>query len=334
MYSGARVEYIKKIPSPAVLLPALKKVRPTIMLSVPMVIEKIYKNSIIPTINKSAFLKWMEKNAYWLLCKIIGMKLKSTFGGRLKFFGVGGAKLDIDVERFLLKAGFPYAIGYGLTETSPLICQCVGKMRNPGSTGQPARGVEVKLLDPDPETGEGELVTKSPCVMMGYYKDPDRTRKVFTEDGWFRTNDRASVDKKGRYYIKGRVDNMIIGSSGENIYPEEIEKVINDIDNVNESVVMENNGKLVAIVHINEDFVNWDHEGEAAVLAKLESMKETILKKVNKSVSKASQISKVEVVKEPFEKTATQKIRRFKYKHIAEGKSSESKTKPGENNEK
>ena len=314
IFCGACVYYIQKPPTPTVLLSAMKTVKPTIMLSVPLIIEKIYKNSVIPTIKRSRVLTWMQSHTPTLLCRLIGMKLKATFGGRIKFFGIGGSKLDITVEEFLKRAKFPYAIGYGLTETAPLICNAGVKITKPGSTGVSAYGVTVKLINVNEETGEGEIVCKGNNVMMGYYKDPERTRAVFTDDGWFKTNDLAAVDDKGRYYIKGRLSNMILGPSGENIYPEEIEKVINDIDEVNESIVLERDGRLVALIQFNDNIINWDQEGEDQFFEKLEARKKAILNYVNKQVNKFSKINDIEVMKEPFEKTATQKIRRFKYK--------------------
>ena len=314
IFCGACVYYIQKPPTPTVLLSAMKTVRPTVMLSVPLIIEKIYRNSVIPTIRRSRVLTWMRAHTPALLYRLIGMKLKGTFGGRLKFFGIGGSKLDTKVEEFLKKARFPYAIGYGLTETAPLICNAGVKYTKPGSTGVAAYGVTVKLIDVNPDTGEGEIVCKGNNVMLGYYKDPARTRSVFTDDGWFRTNDLATVDEKGRYYIKGRLNNMILGPSGENIYPEEIENVINNMDEVNESIVVERDGRLVALVQFNDNIINWNQEGEDQFFEKLEARKKAIMSYVNKHVNKFSKINDVEVMKEPFEKTATQKIRRFKYK--------------------
>ena len=317
MYCGASVYYLQKPPVPSILMKALKIVKPTTMLTVPMIIEKVYKNSVLPTIKKSRTLSWMNENMNWIMCKIIGMKLKATFGGHVTFYGIGGAKLDPEVEAVLLKAGFPYAIGYGLTETSPLLGYAMHGWRAVGSLGYPVYNVQLKLHDVNPETGEGEIVAKGPNVMLGYYKDPQRTKSVFTEDGWFRTSDIAVQDKKGRFYIKGRNSNMILGPSGENIYPEEIENVINNVEGVNESIVVERNGKLVALVQPQDNFIQWDKESEDKLYEKLDAWKAKLLKAVNKNVSKASQVSSVEVMKEPFEKTATQKIRRFKYKTSA-----------------
>ena len=317
MYCGASVYYLQKPPVPSLLMKALKVVKPTTMLTVPMIIEKVYKGSVLPTIKKSRTLTWMNEHMNGLMCRIIGMKLKATFGGHMTFYGIGGAKLDPEVEAFLLKAKFPYAIGYGLTETSPLLGYSMHGWRAVGSFGYPVYNVQLKLHDINPETGEGEIVAKGPNVMLGYYKDPKRTKSVFTEDGWFRTSDIAVQDKKGRYYIKGRNNNMILGPSGENIYPEEIENVINNIEGVSESIVVERDGRLVALVQPVENFIEWDKESEDKMYEMLDAWKDKLLKFTNKNVSKASQVTSVEVMKEPFEKTATQKIRRFKYKESA-----------------
>ena len=317
MYCGATVYYLQKPPVPSLLMKALKVVKPTTMLTVPLIIEKVYKGSVLPTIKKSRTLTWMNEHMNGLMCRIIGMKLKATFGGHISFYGIGGAKLDPEVESFLLKAKFPYAISYGLTETSPLLGYAMHGWRTVGSFGYPVYNVQLKLHNINPETGEGEVVAKGPNVMLGYYKDPQRTKSVFTEDGWFRTSDIAVMDKKGRYYIKGRNSNMILGPSGENIYPEEIENVINNVEGVSESIVVERDGRLVALVQPAENFISWDKESEDKLYEKLDKWKATLLKTVNRNVSKTSQVSSVEVMKEPFEKTATQKIRRFKYKDEA-----------------
>lgn len=327
MYCGATVYYLPKPPVASLLMKALKMVKPTTMLTVPLIIEKVYKGSVLPTIQKSRTLTWMNEHMNGLMCRIIGMKLKATFGGHISFYGIGGAKLDPEVERFLLKANFPYAIGYGLTETSPLLGYSMNRWRTVGSFGYPVYNVKLKLHNVNPETGEGEVVAKGPNVMLGYYKDPKRTRSAFTEDGWFRTSDIAVQDEKGRFFIKGRNNNMILGPSGENIYPEEIENVINNVEGVSESIVVERDGKLVALVQPNENFIQWDKEGEDKLYETLDAWKAKLLKVTNKNVSKASQVSSIEVMKEPFEKTATQKIRRFKYKDSAPTVEEEQKSK-------
>lgn len=313
MAVGASVYYISRPPVPSMLLKAMQTVRPTTMLSVPLIIEKVYHNSVLPTIRRSRLLSWLDRHANRLLCRVVGMKLKKTFGGRLTFFGIGGAKLDGEVEAFLLKSGFPYAIGYGLTETSPLLTYSINGSRKVGSIGTPVLDVELKLRNVNPLTGEGEIIARGPNVMMGYYRDPERTSAAFTEDGWFKTNDLAAMDASGRFFIKGRLSNMILGASGENIYPEEIEQVINSIDVVNESIIVSRNGKLVALVNFNEDAIDWNHEGEEEFFRKLEKAKAAVLSYVNLNVNRTSRVSCVQVFKEPFDKTATKKIRRFKY---------------------
>ena len=186
MYTGSTVYYLRKPPVASLLMKAMKIVRPTTMLTVPMIIEKVYKGSVLPTIQKSRTLTWMNKHMNGLMCRILGMKLKKTFGGCVTFYGIGGAKLDPEVEAFLLKAKFPYAIGYGLTETAPLLGYAMHGWRGVGVMGYPVYNVKLKLHNVNPETGEGEIVAKGPNIMLGYYKDPVRTKSVFTEDGWFR----------------------------------------------------------------------------------------------------------------------------------------------------
>lgn len=310
---GARVAYLQKVPTPTILLSTLKRIRPTAMLSVPLIIEKIYKSSIIPTINSSKFLQFLQQNMSWLLYALIGLKLRKTFGGRLKFFGIGGAKLDSTVEAFLKKTGFPYSIGYGLTETAPLICAAPPGKTEVGSTGRQVPEIQVKLSDVNPETGEGEITVKGPNVMLGYYKDYERTSSVLSQDGWFRTGDLACCDKKGRYFVRGRLGSLIVGASGENIYPEEIENVINSIEGISESLVIERNGQLVALVQFNDNVIDWNLEGKDKFIEDLETRKKAILDFVNSRVSKFSKIRSVEVQKEPFTKTATHKIKRFLY---------------------
>ncbi len=316
-YCGACVYYLHKPAAVSVLLPALKNIRPTVMLSVPLVIEKVIKNSVFPTIRGSRVLTWMDHHTPHLLHRLIGGRLRRTFGGKMSFFGIGGAKLDPVVEKFLLDCRFPYAPGYGLTETSPLVCNVLmNKRKKVGSIGVPTYKVEVRLDNVDPETGEGEIVCRGDNVMLGYYKDPERTMSVLDDDGWFHTNDVAICDRDGYYFIKGRLNNTILGASGENIYPEEIEQVINNIDGVDESLVMERDGHLVALVKFNDNVLDWNQASEDQFFENMEARKKAVLEWVNKAVGKNSKIGEVDAMKEPFEKTATQKIRRFLYKNF------------------
>ena len=317
---GASVHYLRKPPVASVLLPALQKVRPTIMLVVPLIIEKVFKAKILPKFQKSPVTRFiysvppMRK----VLHRVAAKKLYETFGGQLRFFGIGGAKLDPTVERFLYEGKFPYAIGYGLTETSPLLAGAVGKNVRIGSTGVAMEGVQLRLGDADLKTGEGEIQAKGPNVMKGYYKEPELTREVFTEDGWFRTGDKGWYDKDNFLYIKGRIKNMIVGASGENIYPEEIESVINKMRFVLESLVVEKKGKLVAMVHLNmeeveQHFKHLKEEAHQYIQDKSEEILKEIQKKVNAELNKFSRLQAIILQPTPFEKTPTKKIKRFLY---------------------
>ena len=314
IFTGGCVYYLKKAPTPAVLKVALQQVRPHVVCAVPLIIDKIYKTSVRKTIDMSKFLTWMEKHTPKLLYSMIGSKLKKFFGGKLKFFGLGGAKLDPVIESFLIKAKFPYAIGYGMTECAPLICAKKVGQKHCDTIGRPCYGMQVRLGDVNPETGEGEIQCLGNSVMLGYYKDPERTREAFTKDGWLRTGDLATIDKDGFYSIKGRIGSMIVGPSGENIYPEDIESLINNnISGVNESLVVSKNGQLVALVKFDDSVINWNHEAEEKFYAMLEEKKKEIMSYVNKNVRKSNNINDVQIVKESFAKTASMKIKRFLY---------------------
>ncbi len=317
---GASVYYLEKPPTAPVLLPALQEVKPTIMLVVPLIIEKVYKGKILPQINSKLITKALYKVRPFriLLSRVAGKKLMDTFGGELKFFGIGGAKLDNDVERFLMDGKFPLAIGYGLTETSPLLAGAVGKNVRYLSTGIPMQGVKLRIANADPHTGEGEIQAKGDNVMKGYFKEPEITKEVFTEDGWFKTGDLGKFDKFGFLYIKGRIKNMIVGASGENIYPEEIESVINRMEYVLESLVVQQKGRLVAMVHLNMEeieqrFKQLKEEAVQKVHARVDDILDEIHKKVNDEVNKFSRIQSIVLQPVPFEKTPTQKIKRFLY---------------------
>ncbi|MFA7115625.1 MAG: AMP-binding protein [Bacteroidales bacterium] len=318
MSAGAIIYYISKPPTPSVLMSAMKKVRPTTMLTVPLIIEKIYKKGIRPQFQKNLFIKFIYKIPPFrkVLNFLAGKKLKRSFGGRLRFFGIGGAKLDTEVERFLYEAKFPYAIGYGLTETSPLLFGAVADKVKIGSTGIPVVGVITKLINKNAR-GVGEIVVKGDNIMMGYYKNEIATKESFTDDGWFRTKDLGYFDFKNRLSIKGRISNTIIGPSGENIYPEEIEGVINAHYLVNESMVHEENGKLTAIINFNKEkldiFLNQKEKLKRTVYENMEALKKEIMDSVNSQVSKFSNISKVYQLDKDFEKTATYKIKRYLY---------------------
>ena len=320
---GAHIHYMDRPPTASALMPALAKVRPTVIASVPLIMEKVYRGKVLPTFQKSKLMRtlygwnWSRK----MLHKIAGKQLKKLFGGRMRFFAIGGAKFDSEAERFLLEAGFPYGIGYGLTETAPLVAGCVGDMVRIGSTGPALEAVPIRLDDINPETGQGEIVVKTPCCMKGYYKNEEATKAVFTEDGWFRTGDLGAISEDGWIFIKGRLKNMIVGPSGENIYPEDIEEVLNSNRFVAESVVTEEDGKLIALVYfdtsaLEEAYDEFKHKvavNKEQVALKMEEIKREVLEYVNSKVNRFSKITKVVDNEGEFEKTPTKKIRRFVY---------------------
>lgn len=343
--NGACVYYLEGIPSPRLLLPALQKIRPTMMLSVPIIMEKIYRNKIQPALTATPFRAklYRTKLGKKLLSRLAGKQLKKTFGGNLKFFGLGGSKTDATVEQFMKDAKFPYAVGYGLTETSPLIAGSTVRQSEPNWIGYTIPEVEVKIDNPDPITGIGELLVKGPNVMKGYYRNPELTKAAFTEDGWFKTGDLFIMDKKGHLAIKGRSKNMILSSTGENIYPEDIEFVLNQHPLVTESLVVEGEkSSLVAYVQLDEEKIaeavqktqrkdnsaiqHW----QSAVVGAVSGFTDAVAYKraeilnevkffVNANVNKMSRIDKIERV-EAFEKTASQKIKRYLYNFANRGK--------------
>ena len=320
MIFGSCVYYLRKPPTPAVLIPALAEIKPTVMLTVPLIIEKIYFNKVMPTFREKLILKFLYKIPFFrkILNKAAGKKLLKTFGGHLKFYGIGGAKLNKSVEKFLIEAKFPYAIGYGLTETAPLLAGTNASKSVFESTGPKIEGIELIINNPDKKTGEGEIWAKGPTVMKGYYKEPEMTKEVLTPDGWFKTGDLGALDRNNNLYIKGRLKNMILSSSGENIYPEEIESIINNFRFVVESLVVQKKGKLVALVHINMEELEKKYNDLKQDMSKqfdekVEEVLRELQEYVNTHVNKFSQIQKVVLQPVPFQKTATLKIKRFLY---------------------
>ncbi len=316
---GASITYLDKPPTAAALLPALSKVKPTVMLAVPLIIEKIYKAKILPEFNKNAVIRGLYKipTVRKKLNKIAGKKLMHTFGGELKMFCIGGAALSADVERFLKEAGFPYAIGYGLTETSPLVTGTGPEGVRLRSAGKAMKWMQVKIDNPDPKNGEGEILIKGPNVMKGYFRDPERTKEVFTEDGWFKSGDLGMIDKDGYLFIKGRSKNVIIGPNGKNIYPEEIESIINEFPYTLESLVLDRGDQLIAKIYVNYEEIDNEFKIQRMTEIKAREIINKILSdlhvQINERVNTFSRINKVIEQREPFEKTPTQKIKRYLY---------------------
>jgi long-chain acyl-CoA synthetase len=314
LFSGASINYIEKPPTPKILLDAMAKVKPTIMLSVPLVIEKIFKARVLPNLTKNALMQKLYDMPFIRkkLHAVAGKKLHKSFGGRLRLFGIGGAKLSAQVDQFLDEAKFPYTIGYGLTETSPLLAATPPQTRKLRSTGPSIDGVTIKI---DPETKE--ILAQGPNVMVGYYKDEERTKEVIDEDGWFHTGDLGYLDDDGYLFIEGRSKNVIIGPSGENIYPESIEATINEHPMVVESVVYDDEGKLHAKVHLDYEKLDELYHAEQVADSQMHMVIEELLEEIrvetNTKVSNFSKIMKFVEQKEPFIKTATKKIKRFLY---------------------
>ncbi len=317
--AGASVYYLQKPPTPATLLPAFQKVKPTVLLAVPLIIEKIYKGRVIKEINAKA----ITRSAYKfpplrkVINKVAGKKLYQTFGGNLKMFCIGGSPLAKEVEKFLIEAKFPYAMGYGLTETSPLVTGTTPQFTRFTSSGTILEGMEVKIATSFDEANEGEILIKGPNVMKGYYKDPERTSEVFTSDGYFRSGDLGHLDKDGYLFIKGRSKNMILGANGKNIYPEEIEQVINEQDFVVESIVVERNKKLTALVYLDQEMIDAVYGTAKMIESEARKIIEDLLLKiqtqVNEKVPTFAKVKQVIHQTEDFVKTPTHKVKRFLY---------------------
>jgi len=321
---GCEIHYLGKAPAASLLLPALKKIKPHVMLSVPLLIEKIYRSSVLPQINNNPKISRLYHKKFFrkFINSVIGKKLVGTFGGRLKFFGVGGAALEREVEQFLKESKFPYAIGYGLTETSPLLAGSGPKQTKVGSVGPPLKGVQLRIAG----DGVGEIEALGPNVMLGYYQNDELNSQSFTPDGWFKTGDLGEIIK-GRLYLRGRSKTMILGPGGENIYPEIIESLINNRTFVQESLVFSDEEGLAALIKLDLELMAESlkisaTEAKERALFYLSSLREEI----NKELSSFSRIRRVELQDEPFQRTPTLKIKRYLY-NLKKGISGDKKEK-------
>jgi len=306
VYGGSTITYIDRPPSPSVLLPAVKLVRPTIMLSVPLLIEKIYNNGVAPKLAANKLYKFPLTRP--LAIRVAGRKMIKALGGKIRFFGIGGAPLSKAVEDFLHRAGFPYAIGYGLTEAAPLVAGNAPLHFSPKTGLGAPTGVTMRIekCPASNEPGVGEIQVKGPNVMMGYYKDSEQTAEAITPDGWLRTGDLGRMEKKGRLFIRGRLKALILGPSGENIYPEEIEGLLNTSTLVEDALVYSSEkGELVAMVRLSE--------AAKAAAGAIEHVVEDLRTWVNTKLAVFSRLNRIEIRHEPFEKTPTMKIKRYLY---------------------
>lgn len=304
LINGCTITYLGKAPSTNTLMPALKGVRPHIVLSVPLLIEKVYRRALAPKFKEGTTLAKFAGNRLTsrFVYNMVGRKVIKTFGGRLRFFGVGGSKLDPEVEAFLDKINFPYALGYGLTETSPFIAGCGPKDHVVGTLGAPIEGLDVRIAPED-----GEIQLKGPSIMKGYYKMPELTKETFTEDGYFRTGDLGAFED-GRLVIKGRSKSMILGSGGENIYPDNIESLINAQDFVVESLVVPEDRSLTAMVRLDIKSLNKTFKD-----IDIQDFLEKIRSEVNQKLASFSRIHRIKLQETPFERTPTEKIKRYLY---------------------
>lgn len=307
---GCHITFLGKIPSPRIILEAFKSVRPALILAVPLIIEKIYRKQIKPMLDKG-MIKALTKvpPVGGLIYKKIRGKLVDAFGGNFYQIVIGGAALNGEVEAFLKKIKFPYTIGYGMTECGPLISYDDWKTTKLKSVGKPITYVDVKIDSPDPQNQVGEILVKGENVMVGYYKNKEASTQALESDGWLHTGDLGIKDKDGYVFIVGRCKDMILGASGQNIYPEGIEAQINNLPYVQESLVVEKEKKLVALVYPDFDRVYDEKIDEKRLGEIMEANRET----VNQVLPTFSKISGFEIYPEEFEKTPTKKIKRFLY---------------------
>ncbi|MDR1787156.1 MAG: AMP-binding protein [Treponema sp.] len=313
LLSGASISYLDRAPAPAALLQAMQALRPTALVSVPLFIEKLCRARIFPRLEKNPLYRCPLTRI--LAIKLAGFRLIGALGGALRFFGVGGAPLAEDVERFLRTAGFPYSPGYGLTEAAPLVAGTAPYRFTRGSAGRILDGVQIRFVKGDGQAfdlADGEIQVKGPNVMQGYYHAEEMTREAFTSDGWLRTGDTGFIDKKGCLHIRGRVKDIILGPSGENIYPADIECILSASTLVEDALVVPGpRGELVALIVLSEKA----QTAAAALSDRLEELR----RKVNQNLASFSRLARIEVRDAPFEKTPTQKIRRFLYRPAEAG---------------
>ena len=309
--NGTAIYWLGKAPTPATLMKAFADVKPYLLITVPLVMEKIYKSKIKPTLDKPA-VKFALKvpGVNKIIYKKVKDGLVQAFGGNVQEFIMGGAALNPEVERIFKKIKFPYLVGYGMTEACPLLAYEHWTKYVPGSCGKPVDCATVRIDSEDPEHIAGEIQAKGENITIGYYKNPEASANAFTEDGFLRTGDLGIMDKDGNIFIKGRSKSMILTANGQNVYPEELEAIINNQPYVGESVVVDRAGKIVALVYLDKDAINRDNLDDEAVA----DIPEKVRLGANRKLPNYSQIAKVEVVLVPFEKTPKLSIKRFLYK--------------------
>lgn len=309
--SGVNVFFLGKTPSPSLLMKAMTTVKPYMIVTVPLVMEKIFKSAIKPVVGK-----WYIKALIHIpgighiLRKKIRTRLLNAFGGNIRCIIMGGAALNPEVEKWFRLLRLPFTVGYGMTEASPLLAYEHWSRYAKGSCGKAVSCATVRIDSEDPQHIAGEILAKGDNICAGYFKNPEASGKLFTEDGFLHTGDLGIIDKAGNIYIKGRCKTMILSANGQNIYPEEVEAVINANNYVAESVVVDRASKLVALVYLDRDAIKRDKLDEEAV----SDIPETIRTNSNRNLPSYSQLTKIEIVLAPFEKTPKMSIKRFLYK--------------------
>lgn len=307
---GSHVHFLTRLPTPQVILDAMATVKPDIIISVPLVIEKIYKKKLEPIINRRDIKLLLHLHVIEeRILRKINAQLEEAFGGNFKEVIIGGAAFNREAEAFFKKLGFRFTVGYGMTECGPIITYAPWNENKLYSCGKIVVGMEIKIDSADPRNIPGEILVKGDNVFLGYYKNEAATRKAFTDDGWFRTGDMGIIDSDGFLFIKGRCKSMILGPSGQNIYPEEIEGEINNMPYVIESLVIEDNGRLTALVYPDSKLAEADGLDKEQLLATLKAN----VKEMNAHIPKYYNISSVELFPEEFEKTPKRSIKRFLY---------------------
>ena len=307
---GAHVHFLSRVPSPKIIMQALSEVKPYVIIAVPLIIEKIYKNKLKPLLEKEG-IKFLMKLPVLnqILLDKIKAELVTAFGGEFYEVIIGGAAFNKEVESFFKKMNFPFTVGYGMTECAPIITYDDWQVEKLNSCGKAVVNMEVRIASPDPQNIPGEIQVKGSNVFLGYYKNEEATQEVFTEDGWFRTGDMGILDEEGSLFIKGRNKCMILGPSGQNIYPEEVETVINNQPYVVDSLVIEDNGGLTALIY--PDFPQGARDGmkQEAFVKYLEGT----LPELNKELPNYAKLKKIEVMSEDFERTPKKSIKRYLY---------------------
>ncbi len=305
---GTPVYYLGKTPTPALLLGAMAEIKPYQVITVPLVMEKIFKSKVAPVVNKPVMkVLTAIPGVNQLIFKKIRTALLNAFGGNIQQIIMGGAALNPEVEKWFKKIKLPFTIGYGMTEAAPLMAYRHWSSFVPKSCGRAVDSVEVRIDSEDPYTKDGEIQARGISLMSGYYKNEEATTAAFTKDGWMRTGDLGLLDKDGNIFIKGRSKNMILSPNGQNIYPEEIEAVVNNQPYVIESVVLNRGARLVALIYLDSEKAKTDG-------LDLDLYKKTIISEVNKAMPAYSKLNIVEYMEQPFEKTPKMSIKRFMYK--------------------